>query len=33
VSLGYPDPAAPINRLRMGREPLSATTQMRGFVD
>jgi nitroreductase len=33
VSLGYPDPDAPINRLRMAREPLSSTTQMRGFVD
>lgn len=31
VSLGYADPDAPINSLRMGREPLSATTELRGF--
>jgi len=31
VSMGYADQDAPINRLRIGREPLAVTTEMRGF--
>ncbi|MGJ4952759.1 nitroreductase [Bradyrhizobium sp. HKCCYLS20291] len=31
VSMGYADEDAPINRLRIGREPLAVTTEMRGF--
>ncbi|MBX9801453.1 MAG: nitroreductase [Caulobacteraceae bacterium] len=33
VSLGYADPDATINALEMAREPLSVTTEMRGFED
>jgi nitroreductase len=31
ISLGYPDLDAPVNRLRIGREPLAVTTDMCGF--